>query len=146
MSTETLTVDSGRIADYERWAIEQPQVPIVTRHFFTPGIYAREIVVPAGTVITGAEHRTDYIAVLSQGVVSVWQEDGEPPALLRAPLTIVSKVGARRMGLVHEDMIWTDFFPNPTEDRDVDRIMARLVNWPEVYSQLHAQPASPCLQ
>lgn len=143
--SSSLKVNTGRIAHYERWAVEQPQVAIVTRHYFAPGIFAREIVVPAGTVITGAEHKTDYLAVLSQGVVEVWQEEGGPRRILRAPMTIVSKVGARRMGIVREEMIWTDFFPNPDEDRDVDRIMDRLVNWPDVAQPLNRREL-PCLR
>lgn len=135
----------SRIDDYEAWAAVQPQVPIVTRHYFAPGIYAREIVAPAGTVITGAQHRTKYLAVLSKGVVSVWKEgDDRNAKLLAAPMTIVSEIGARRMGVVHEEMIWTDFFPNPEEDRDVDRIMARLVIWPAA-RQIVLNPASKCL-
>lgn len=142
--TEAITAPI-RIDDYEAWAAVQPQVPIVTRHYFAPGIYAREIVVPAGTVITGAQHRTKYLAVLSKGVVSVWKEgDDRNAKLLAAPMTIVSEVGARRMGIVHEEMIWTDFFPNPEEDRDVDRIMERLVIWPAA-RQIVLNPASKCL-
>lgn len=135
----------GQIDRYEEWAVQQPQIAIVTRHYFVPGIYAREIIVPANSVITGAQHKTEYIAVLSQGVVSVWREGlDRAPALLRAPMTIVSGIGARRIGIVHEEMIWTDFFPNPEEDRDVDRIMDRLVIWSDAYKQLTNR--SQCLR
>lgn len=131
MSEAITAPASGKVDRYEEWAAVQPQVPIVTRHYFAPGIYAREIVVPAGIVITGAQHQTKYLAVLSKGSVSVWQEgDATKATLLTAPMTVVSEVGARRIGVVHEEMIWTDFFPNPDDDRDVDRIMERLVIWP----------------
>jgi len=44
----------ARVRELEANLLALPQVPIETRHVLHAGLYARSIVVPAGTVLTGA--------------------------------------------------------------------------------------------
>ena len=92
----------------EALMLEQPQVDLPLRHWFCNGMYAREFSVPAGTLLTGAVHRHDSIAVMQQGRVRVVNADGTEQDIV-APATFVQSAGLKRVGLVLEDMVWTTF-------------------------------------
>lgn len=86
---------------------EQPQVETPVRNWFCNGMYAREFTVPAGTLLTGAIHLHDSIAMMSKGRVRVINEEGEHDIV--APITFIQKAGVKRIGLVLEEMVWTTF-------------------------------------
>lgn len=75
------------------------------RHFFAPGQYAREMVLPEGMVVIGKIHRHSHINVLSAGKVRVLTEYGCEEYV--APCTFVSEVGTQRVVYVLEDAVWT---------------------------------------
>lgn len=98
------------------------ETPLV--HRFTPGLYIREILVPAGSLVTSRIHRTTHPFVISKGVISVWtKEDGVQH--LRAPHTGITRPGTRRLLYAHEDTIWTTF--HPTDETDVETIEAAIL-------------------
>lgn len=80
--------------------------PAVITHYFAPGIYCREMFVPAGYALVGKIHKTKHICILSKGKVTV--ADGETLNTYEAPTTIVSPVGAKRAIYAHEDSVWTN--------------------------------------
>lgn len=86
---------------------EQPQVETPVRNWFCNGMYAREFTVPAGTLLTGAIHLHDSIAIMTRGRVRVINEEGEHDIV--APVTFIQKAGVKRIGLVLEEMVWTTF-------------------------------------
>ena len=83
-------------------------LPVV--HRFTPGLYIREIFMPAGAVLTSKIHRTEHPYVVSKGVVCVYS-DNDGPTIIVAPYTGITKPGTRRFLVVLEDTIWTTFHP-----------------------------------
>lgn len=97
-----------KIYALEAMMLEQPQVHLPLRHWFCNGMYAREFSVPAGTLLTGAIHLDDSIAVMQQGRVRVVNADGTEQDIT-APATFVQPAGLKRIGLVMEDMVWTTF-------------------------------------
>lgn len=98
------------------------ETPLI--HRFTPGLYIREILMPAGSLVTSRIHRTTHPYVISKGVISVWtKEDGVQH--LRAPHTGITKPGTRRLLYAHEDTIWTTF--HPTDETDVETIEAAIL-------------------
>lgn len=82
---------------------EQLDVPV--RHYFADGFYAREMTVPAGTLLTGKTHRSEHLCFITQGSARVASDEftGE----VTAPYTYVSKPGAKRAILALEDLVWT---------------------------------------
>ena len=86
------------------------------RHYFAPGMYAREMWIPADCLITGKIHLTEHLNVLSQGKVSV-SNNGES-VTLEAPYTFVSPVGTKRAIYAHEDSTWTTFHVTDLSDLD----------------------------
>ena len=95
---------------------------IVTRHYFAPGVYAREVFIPAGTVLIGARHKTEHL-VLFAGDITVWHEGHM--VRITGHHTLVSKPQTKRVGFAHMDTYCTGFFP--TSKTDVRELESDLV-------------------
>lgn len=100
-------------------ASEKPRAVCPIRHRFTPGLYIREIFIPAGTLLTSMEHRFEHPFVISQGIVEVYSET-EGAVIYRAPHTGITPPGTRRGILALEDTVWTTF--HVTDETDVEKI------------------------
>lgn len=98
-------------------------IHIEPTHHFSTGIYAREIFIPKGTTLTGKIHRTEHLNIISQGDISVMTEHGIKR--LKAPCTIVSKPGTKRVGYAHEDTVWTTI--HGTNETDLVRLEEELI-------------------
>jgi hypothetical protein len=103
-----------------------PQVEIPPVHRFAPGMYAREITIPAGTLLTGKIHRFAHINVISKGDISVWTEH-EGVRRIQAPYTFVAPPGTRRIGYAHTDTVWTTFHANPEDTQDLEQLETLLI-------------------
>lgn len=95
-----------------------PLVDLPVRHHFSHGVYARELFIPKGTVLTGKIHKYPQLNIMSQGELSVLTESGV--VRVKAPFTIVSPAGTKRVAYAHEDTVWTTV--HGTELTDVDEI------------------------
>lgn len=111
-----------------------PQIDITTTHHFSDGLYAREIFIPAGTLLTGKAHLRDHLNFLTKGRIAVWTEDGMKE--LTAPQIIPSFAGTKRVGYAMEDTIWVTV--HATKNTDLNEIEAELIE-PDL-SLLEAQP------
>ena len=110
--------------------LKMPQAAIVTEHIFKPGVYERKITIPPWTVLTGAEHRTDYKVRLEVGTIAVNTDDGVK--VLTGPLEFDAKAGMQRAGRVFEDeVVWVDVYPNPDDCTDLLVLEDRLYVVPE---------------
>lgn len=92
-------------------------------HYFAPGIYARELHIPADVVLTGKIHKYPQINILSKGEMSVLTEDGIKRVC--APFTVVSPAGTKRIAYAHTDCVWTTF--HQTDETDLEKIEAHFV-------------------
>jgi hypothetical protein len=99
----------------------QEDAPVV--HHFSEGIYARELRIPRGALLTGKIHRKPHISVLSHGEITVLTEAGMKR--LKAPCTILSEPGIKRVGYAHTDVVWTTF--HATDETDLDKIEAEFI-------------------
>ncbi len=100
-----------------------PQGEAPVTHHFCDGIYAREMLIPKGTMLTGKIHRRAHISIISKGDISVLTEHGIKR--LKAPCTLISSPGIKRAGYAHEDTIWTTF--HPTHETDLEKIEAEFI-------------------
>jgi len=103
-----------------------PLLDFPVTHRFTPGLYIREIFMPAGSLLTSKIHNTEHPYVISKGKVSVWT-GSEGVVTLEAPHTGVTKPGTRRVLFIHEDTTWVTFHVNPDDCADVEAIGARIL-------------------
>lgn len=99
------------------------QIEPETFHHFAPGIYAREMHIPAGTVLTGKIHKTEHLCIIAQGSLDVFN-DGIVTKIV-APYTFVSQPGTKRGAYVYEDVVWTTI--HATDETDLDKLEAMLV-------------------
>ena len=100
-----------------------PQAHCPVRHYFAGGVYAREMTIPGGVVITGAVHRHEHLCTVSQGRISVSTDEGMKE--LSAPCTIISQPGAKRVGYALETTVWTTYHI-VGDEYDLDKIMAEI--------------------
>ena len=106
----------------ERRIQQVPQVNCPVRHYFIPGMYAREITIPAGTAITGAVHKQQSIVVLSAGRMRLDTADGVLE--IAAPFTMICNPGAKNVAEAIEQCVWTNFFA--TTETDIDKLVEEL--------------------
>ncbi len=99
-----------------------PPAFLPIKHYFANGMYAREMTMPAGTIVTGAIHKTTHFCILSQGRVRVMSEDGIEE--LVAPAIIVSQPGTKRAIHALEDTVWTNI--HATNETDLDKLVEEL--------------------
>lgn len=105
-------------------AIRQlPELLFETRHHFGPGVYARELFIPAGGVITGKIHRHHHLNILAQGRITVVTEDGAQT--LQAPAILASPPGTKRAGYAHEDTVWITV--HGTDETDLERLESEFI-------------------
>lgn len=116
-------VSRERLVEIERAMTQMPQGHFPVTHHFAPGLYAREVFIPAGSLVTGKIHKYGQLNILSAGRVSLlvdgfWRD-------LCAPFTIVSPPGTKRMLYAHEDTVWTTI--HATDETDLDIIEAKFI-------------------
>lgn len=97
-----------------------PQVDCPVRHHFAPGIYAREMSVPAGTVVTGAVHKTENLIIVSMGRLRVVTDDGTREVV--AGDIITCRPGMKNAVVALEDSRLTNILPNPDNLTDTERL------------------------
>jgi hypothetical protein len=88
------------------------------KNWLAPGVYCREIHLPADSLVVGRIHRHDHMNIISQGSLTVYTEFGEET--LTAPASFISKAGTKRVVWTHEDAIWTTIHPNPDDEQVIE--------------------------
>lgn len=96
------------------------------KHDFFPGIYRRQIFMPAGTLLTSRIHKVRHPYVVLSGSASVYIP-GQGVEHIEAPHSGVTEPGTRRVLYIHEDCTWVTFHPNPTDTQDLSQIEEELI-------------------
>lgn len=84
------------------------------KHHFTPGLYAREIFMPAGTFLTSQIHKTEHQFVVASGECWVLTEHGWE--YIKAPHHGITKAGTRRFLAMITDTVWITFHATDLTD------------------------------
>ena len=113
----------GKILHMQQWLGTIPQTDYPLKHHFAPGLYGREIFIPAGDCVAGKMHRHSHLNTISKGHVLVMTENG----LLefKAPITFTSPAFVKRVVYAHEDTIWTTY--HVTDKIDLAEIEAEII-------------------
>lgn len=93
-------------------------------HRFAPGVYARELFIPAGQMIVGKPHKTEHLNIISGGTISYATVDGFNT--VSAPYTFTSKAGIQKVVYAHTDTTWTTI--HPTDETDLVKLEHELVD------------------
>lgn len=102
-------------------------VELATWHHFAAGLVARTILIPAGTMLTGAAHKAEHLNI-AHGDITVWTEQGM--RRLTGFHVLPSLPGAKRVGWAHADTHWTTVHLNPGDERDIALLEDALVENP----------------
>lgn len=98
----------------ERAAGEAEQINCPVTHHFGPGVYIREVFLPAGTAVIGHSHRHAHLNVMLSGRLTIIGMDGTTRELT-APQTFIAAPG-RKIAYVHEDVRWQNIYATPETD------------------------------
>ena len=113
-----------------------PQTDCPLKHYFAPGVYIREIFMPADTVVIGKIHKTEHFNIIEKGSCFIRQDDGSVQEL-RAPLTFVSKAGVQKVLYIEEDTVWKTV--HVTEETDLVKLEALLIEPPPIIQLEHTE-------
>lgn len=94
--------------------LKHPQLAPVVNHHFSPGVYARELHIPAGAILTGRVHKYTNLNILSAGEMAVLTDDGMKR--VSAPFTVVSPPGTKRVAYAFTDCVWTTILATDETD------------------------------
>lgn len=98
-------------------------MPLV--HLFTPGLYVRQIEIPAGTLLTSMEHSTEHPFVILSGVIDVISDFEQIQYV--GPCIGVTKPGTKRVLFAQTDTVWLTFHANPENFQDPEEIGKRIL-------------------
>ena len=96
--------DVATVRQLEGFLLSLPQVDLGTTHFVHGKVSARTILIPAGTVLTGAQTNLDNICIIC-GDITVTTDAG--PRRLTGYHVLPANAGAKRVGAAHADTWWT---------------------------------------
>ena len=88
----------------EEALLQAPQAELVTTHHLNGGMYARTVYMDAGSVMTGALHKTDHLNIVF-GDVSVTTDTGVQRLIGHHVLE--TKAGMKRALFAHAATAWT---------------------------------------
>lgn len=111
-----------RIATYEAFVVDYPQMPIPVKHEFIAGLYKREIVFPKGTLATGKLHPVDHLDVMLEGSMLIATEEGM--IRIDAPCTFTSRAGHKKAGIALTKTRWVSY--HPTSATTVEEVEAEI--------------------
>lgn len=97
---------------------QMPQLELETKHHFSKDVYARELHIPAGVILTGEIHKFENLNILSKGRMQVLTENGVQE--VEAPFTVVSPAGTKRIAYTLTDCVWTTI--HGTAETDISNI------------------------
>lgn len=123
MSTEVVDSMREKLERFESEMFKLGTIEIPVKHHFSQGVYAREITIPKGTVLTGKIHKYSQLNILSKGDISVLTEEGIKR--VQAPFAIVSPPGTKRVAYAHEESVWTTV--HGTEETDLEKIETHFI-------------------
>jgi hypothetical protein len=114
----------------EPYLLSAPQAECPVVHHFGPGVYVREVTIPTGALAMGHKQRFEVLNIVLKGSVAII--DGDAVKVISAPTIFVSKPG-RKLGYCIEECVWQNVYPNPDNERDIEKLEARFLEKSEFY-------------
>lgn len=114
----------------EERMFEEEQIEMPPTHHFFEGGYGREILIPAGTLVAGKIHKHRSLNILAAGEMTLLTEEGVKK--IKAPYTVVSPPGIKRVAYAHTDCTWVCV--HGTQETDLEKIEEEVIakNYDEV--------------
>jgi hypothetical protein len=100
-----------------------PQVECPVRHFFSPGLYTREMTIPAGITAVGATHKTRHLTTV-KGHCLIESDEGMKE--VNGFAAFISMPGIKRAAHAITETVVTTF--HETEETDMDKLAELLTD------------------
>jgi hypothetical protein len=88
------------------------------KHHFGPGIYIKEVTMPAGSVIVGKHHKLEHMCNMMSGRMIIVNPDGTRHELV-APMTFMAKPG-RKVAYIIETVVFQNIYS--TDETDIEKL------------------------
>lgn len=136
-------VTRAMVRAFEDLAKLAPQQKLEVFHYFSPGIYMRELRIPAGIITTGKIHKYPCLNILAKGSRATLV-DGQME-VVNAPHIQLSPAGMKRVSYTLESAVWITVHENPDNCHDVDELEHRLICDTEAEYSAWLQDEIKCL-
>ena len=120
----TLVANHGAALEHIEGAmLKMPQVECAVINRFGPGIYIRELHIPAGTTLIGHAHKTPHSFMVLSGRLQMFNDDGSSYEIV-APAFLVADTG-RKVAFAQEDTIVQNI--HATDETDIQKLEELLI-------------------
>lgn len=119
--TEPNAIDRAELEISKLQPVEAPLI-----HTFTPGLYVRQILMRAGSVLTSRIHKTTHPFIILTGEISVISENER--ITYKAPYIGITLPGTRRVLYAHTDTVWLTVHANPNDIEDPDELVEQITD------------------
>ena len=124
MKNDTIEMYPLDLVGFPVMGLQQIELPV--SHVFSPGIYVREIFMPAGSLVVGHKHKTRHLNIIRSGKAALMIA-GEK-VIIDNSNTFESMAGARKCLAILEDMTFMTIHANPDDIRDIDELERMFVD------------------
>ena len=114
------------VSEVVKTLTEMEQVECPLEHRFSPGVYVRQITMPAGAFVIGHKHKTQHFNIVMSGRARVMMNGIIEE--VAAPCMFESQAGVQKVLLIEEDMIWATVHANPENCQDVVKLEEELID------------------
>lgn len=116
-------IDRNKVNEAEAIMAQMPQIELPVNHYFSLGIYARELHIQKGVTLTGKIHKYEQLNILAKGKMKVLV--GSIIKEIEAPFIVVSPPGTKRIAYALEDCVWITI--HGTHETDIDLIEKQFI-------------------
>lgn len=132
------------VSALEQHLLDLPQVDVGTTHLVHGGMYARTILIPAGTLLTGALTNQDNVCVV-HGDITVTTDEGVQR--LTGFHVLPARAGAKRAGVAHADTWWTTLWTTDLTDiTEIETVLTDEADLLQTRRQALGHDARPALE
>ena len=114
---KNIIADNGNIVYHDKFKY---------KHTFADGIYVRQMTIAKDEMIIGAIHKHLHVWILLSGHITVLT-NGELKEY-KAPCTVLSEPGVKRIIYGNEESIFTNVHKNPTNTEDIKELENQIVS------------------
>lgn len=101
----------------------EDQVECPVTHHFGPGVYVREVFIPAGTLAMGHKHKGPCLNMLLKGAMRILDDSGQPRTI-ESPLMFTTGPG-RKTAYALSDCVFQNI--HATEETDLNKLEEMLI-------------------
>jgi len=107
-----------------------PKLDSSVRHHFGPGVYIREITMPAGAIVVGHKHKYHHISILLKGKLKLLCDSGKMMELT-APVTLNTGPGRKILYIIEESVFQNIYAIDERDPVKIEEILIDKSDIPE---------------